>query len=344
MENYEEIIKNIKILLADDDEDYMMMTYAFLTQKGYNVDKATNGKDAIKMLETNNYQIALLDYYMPDFTGEEVIEKIRKNNKEIIIILQTGFSGQKPPVDTMKKLGIQNYYDKTEGIDKLNLELISAVKMFAQQNEIELAKFNANTIGNLIFGVAQQIKETLLSISAGMELTNMLISNFTSTDEKQKAIEINKYYEKNKEYLEKIDKVLSSIINQSTSNTEYILSDTDVVELLNIILKNMSKVNNVNIGIKSALKSGGYIKGSINDAIFIVSAIVDSLIKLQNENLSIDIVFTDDEEKWYFKITSENVSKFSHSQLYLLKKVVQSMNETDIYIEDSNVIILSINK
>ena len=77
MQKYEEIIKNINILLADDDEDYMMMTYAFLKQMGYNVDRAYNGKMAIEMLETNKYQIALLDYYMPEFTGEEVVKKIR---------------------------------------------------------------------------------------------------------------------------------------------------------------------------------------------------------------------------------------------------------------------------
>ena len=128
MRNYDELIKNIKILLADDDEDYIMMTTAFLKQVGYNVDTVTDGKQALEKLQTNDYQIALLDYFMPELNGEEVIEKIRETNKEIIIILQTGFSGQKPPIETMKRLNIQNYHDKTEGIDRLNLEIISAVK------------------------------------------------------------------------------------------------------------------------------------------------------------------------------------------------------------------------
>ena len=193
MQKYEEIIKNINILLADDDEDYMMMTYAFLKQMGYNVDRAYNGKMAIEMLETNKYQIALLDYYMPEFTGEEVVKKIRENNKELVIILQTGFSGQKPPIETMKTLNIQNYYDKTEGIDRLNLELISAVRIFAQQNEIELTKYKSNAIGNLMASVAQEIKENLLSISAGIELTNMLITD-NSTFGRDKAESLSKYH------------------------------------------------------------------------------------------------------------------------------------------------------
>ena len=87
MGRYEDIIKDINILLADDDEDYMMMTYSFLKQLGYNVDKAYDGKTALEMLQTNKYQITLLDYFMPELNGEEVINKIRETNKEIIIIL-----------------------------------------------------------------------------------------------------------------------------------------------------------------------------------------------------------------------------------------------------------------
>ena len=171
---YKELIKNIKILLADDDEDYLMMTDSFLKQIGYNVELASDGKEAADKLKNGNYQIALLDYFMPGLNGEEVIEEVRKNNKEIIIILQTGFSGQKPPIETMQKLNIQNYYDKTEGIDKLNLELTSAVKIFNQQNEIELTKFKTNTIGELMNSIAEEIKSDLLSIGAGIEVTNMM--------------------------------------------------------------------------------------------------------------------------------------------------------------------------
>ena len=98
MLSYTELIKNINILIADDDEDYLSMTYAFLTQIGYNVDMASDGKEALEKLNSKEYQILLLDYFMPEMNGEEVIKEIRKTNKELIIILQTGFSGQKPPI------------------------------------------------------------------------------------------------------------------------------------------------------------------------------------------------------------------------------------------------------
>jgi CheY-like chemotaxis protein len=343
MIEYDELIKNINILLADDDEDYMMMTYTFLTQIGYNVDRANNGKEAIKLLKTNKYQIALLDYYMPEMNGEQVIEEIRKENKELIIILQTGFAGQKPPVETMKNLGIQNYHDKTEGIDRLNLELISAVKIFNQQNEIELTRFRANAIGNLISDVAQEIKASLLSISAGIEVTNLFVSQLTSDMDKEKMLNISKYYENNKASLEKVDKILSSIINQSTENTDYILYDKDVVELLQLILKNKSKITKVNVNIKAALKTSGFIKGSINDSIFIVAEIATKLMDIQPENSDLEIVLTDDENNWYFDVTSEQISSLQSSEKYLINRVTNAMPNTKMH-EEGNSIIISLKK
>ena len=84
---YDNIKKNINILLADDDEDYLLMTYTFLKQLGYNVDKVNDGNQALDALNLKDYQIALLDYFMPGLNGEEVIQEIRKTNKQLIIII-----------------------------------------------------------------------------------------------------------------------------------------------------------------------------------------------------------------------------------------------------------------
>ena len=215
--------------------------------------------------------------------------------------------------------------------------------MYKQQNEIELSKFKTTAIGDLIYGVAQEIKGSLLGISAGMEVTNMFLNQVTSETDKEKLLSINKYYENNKVSLERVDKVLSSIINQSTENTQYVLLDTDVVELLELILKSKAKLNSVNVNIKAALKTTGYIKGSINDSIFIVAKIVDTLIKLHEKNTNIDVVLTDDQEYRYFKIKSDKISKISHSEKYLLKRVIEAMQDTSME-EIENMIIISIKK
>ncbi len=335
MITFEEIIKNIKILLVDDDTDYLEMTHVFLKQLGYNVDIVDNGKEAIDKLKTNNYQIALLDYFMPGCTGEDVIEEIRKTNQEIIIILQTGFSGQKPPIETMKKLNIQNYFDKTEGISKLNLEIISAVKIFAQQSEIEFARYKLNAIGELITGMAQEIKSDLLSISAGMEVTSFLVKSVGDNVDKKNLEKLNNFYEENKTSIEKIDKVLSSVIGYTSDNTDDVMDTNDIIEVIYFIMSNEAKLNDISFSCKACLKSNSYITGSINDVIFVICGILKKIMEVEDDNKNIELILTEDENNWLFDIKSSRLSKLINNDYYVLNKVIMSIKNLEIE-RDSN--------
>lgn len=338
---YKELIKNIKILLADDDEDYLLMTDSFLKQIGYNVECASDGKEAVCKLKSGNYQIALLDYFMPGLNGEEVIEEIRKDNKELIIILQTGFSGQKPPIETMQKLNIQNYFDKTEGIDRLNLELISAVKIFNQQNEIELAKYRTNTIGQLISNIAEEIKTDLLSIGAGIEVTNMMISNESNFENKEDAKKLKEFYEKNKNSLEKIDKILDALVAE-IKGTEKIFYCEDITFLISLIIKNEAKKNEVDFVTQTAIKSSKYITGNVNDAIFIVCELLKKIINISTLSDKIELIFTEDEDNWILNITSSKIPDLKDKDIFLLKRVISTVNDLslEIYNDKININIL----
>lgn len=340
---YRELIKNIKVLLADDDEDYLMMTDSFLKQIGYNVDLASDGKEAAEKLKNGNYQIALLDYFMPGLNGEEVIEEVRKYNQELIIILQTGFSGQKPPVETMKKLNIQNYYDKTEGIDRLNLELISAVKIFNQQNEIELAKFKTNTIGELMNSIAEEIKSDLLSIGAGIEVTNMMISDNSQFDGKEEVAKLKGFYEKNKISLEKIDKVLDALISE-TKGEEKILSSDDILLLVNVIVKNAAKKRNIKFVSNAAIKSSRYISGNINESLFVICDLLNKIINSSNDNSSLEFTFTEDESNWIFDIVSANISNLNEKDAFLINRVINTIEGVNMKISNEKIEINIVKK
>lgn len=336
---YEDIIKNINILLADDDEDYLLMTYTFLKQLGYNVDKVNDGNKAIEALKNKDYQIALLDYFMPGLNGEEVIQEIRKTNKQLIIILQTGFSGQKPPIETMQTLNIQNYFDKTEGIDRLNLELISAVKIFKQQNEIELSKYRQNAIGSLIRGIAQELKADLLSVSASIELTNILLKDKNAKVDEGEVNKLNNFYNNSKETLSNIDKVLTSLIRQSSQDDDYVIDAKEAFYLINLIIKNIYEEKQVAFNTNMSLRPNSYIKGDINDVIFLTSEVITKIIEESNENDAINFSLTEDESNWLFVIESKNVSKLKNSFIYLLKMLIISIKGSKVNIDDEKITI-----
>ena len=111
-----------KILLVDDQEDYRIATQTLLEREGYEATSVSNGTEAIKMVKQQHFDLVLLDYFMPGgMTGEEVVKEVRKFNKYIQVILQTGYSGEHPPRDMMRDLDIQGYHDKSDGPEKLLL-------------------------------------------------------------------------------------------------------------------------------------------------------------------------------------------------------------------------------
>lgn len=323
---YQDIIKNINILLVDDDKDYLMLTSAFFRQAGYNIDIAESGTMALEKLKEKSYQILLIDYFMPDMTGEQVIEKLREENEEIIIILQTGFSGQNPPKDMLKKLNIQNYFDKTEGIDRLELELISAIRIVAQQNQIELSKYKSTAMGDLITSIAEEMKQVLLSVSAGIDAVGILVND---TDKMEKV------FDKNKEYLENLDKLLTSIL--SSSNTENVVNAKDMICVVDAIANNVAKKTNVSYTSKIALKDSNYIVGVVNDIVFILSALIKETILISKQGEQVDFILTDDEENWYFKINSSKVNEISKSKIYNTTKVVSNIDKLSMSVNDGDI-------
>lgn len=85
-------IKNIKVMLVDDDENYLKVTRMYLEENGLNMRSCINPLDALKICKEENIDIILLDYFMPEITGEEFVERLRTFNSSALVILQTGFS------------------------------------------------------------------------------------------------------------------------------------------------------------------------------------------------------------------------------------------------------------
>lgn len=337
---YEELIKNIKILIVDDDEDFINITYVYLKAKGYNIDIVDNGLDAVEIIKKEEHQIMLLDYFMPGMSGEEVVNEIRKFNQQVIIIMQTGFSGQKPPVETMQKLNIQNYHDKTEGTDRLNLEIISAVKIFNQQNEISISKYRTNALSKLMNSIASSIKSNLMSISAGLEITNLMLRDSKKNYELENITKLNEYYDNNKNSLEKIDKILTSVMKEIRSNGEDIMSDKEIIEMINLILDSEIKSKGINLISKAALRANTYITGNINDVIFITCEIIARICKIDEDKNDIKFTLTEDEDNWYFLIESETVKLLNNNYIYILKNIIISVPNATINVENNIIKII----
>jgi two-component system, cell cycle response regulator len=105
------------ILLVDDDANYSEAMALLLQHEGHHVLRGAHGAEALQLLRQNAVDLLLLDYFMPGMTGEEVVARLREFNPYVQVILQTGFVAQQPPREMLRRLNIQGYYNKSEGVD-----------------------------------------------------------------------------------------------------------------------------------------------------------------------------------------------------------------------------------
>jgi len=93
----------MKILGIDDNEDILNLLKTVLTNKGHDFTQAGNGRDGVKLIEEQNFDAILLDLAMPGFSGIDVIESLKKNDriKNQKIILFTASSATNKEIDAL---------------------------------------------------------------------------------------------------------------------------------------------------------------------------------------------------------------------------------------------------
>ncbi len=124
------------ILVVDDQDETLVSSRLLLEREGHRVLTAVGGRDALSLIGEDRFDLILVDYFMPQMSGEELVREIRNVDSEVQIILQTGYSGEKPPRQMLELLDIQGYHDKSEGPDRLLLWVDVALKAAAQLRRI----------------------------------------------------------------------------------------------------------------------------------------------------------------------------------------------------------------
>lgn len=76
-----------QILVCDDDKEIVNAIEIYLSREGYQIWKAYNGKEALKIIQENEIHLILLDIMMPEMDGIKVAEEVRKDKAIPIIML-----------------------------------------------------------------------------------------------------------------------------------------------------------------------------------------------------------------------------------------------------------------
>ncbi len=111
------------VLVVDDEENIRHIIRDILEDEGYTVITAPNGVKALNTVKLKHPDIVILDIWMPGIGGMEVLQQLRMDYPEIVVIVITGHGTVDTAVSALK-LGAFDYIEKPLSMDKI----ISIVK------------------------------------------------------------------------------------------------------------------------------------------------------------------------------------------------------------------------
>lgn len=77
-------MSELKVLIVDDDDTIAFLEEEILKASGYEVDRASNGMEAVGLLEFNTYNIIVSDYLMPQMNGEQFYKYLQEKHPEML--------------------------------------------------------------------------------------------------------------------------------------------------------------------------------------------------------------------------------------------------------------------
>ena len=135
------------ILVCDDDKEIVEAIEIYLTKEGYNILKAYNGEEALKIIEENEIHLVILDIMMPKINGIQVASKIRENKGVPIIML----SAKSEDYDKINGLntGADDYITKPFNPLELIARVNSQIRRYTSLGSITQKQDNVYKTGNL---------------------------------------------------------------------------------------------------------------------------------------------------------------------------------------------------
>lgn len=201
----------MNILIIDDDIGIIESLKDSLAK--YNIDGSTTSVEGIEKLKVNKFDLLILDYYIDGLNGSNVIDEVRKFNKDLPIWLLTGHKDDLEPMQTLSTLDIQGYIDKTGHFENVLISIESAIKSAQKYTQIsssqsitiaqrmrelrrihnvsqeDLAKLlnvRRNTISNYESGICEPSIESMKTLAQYFGITVDYLINYTLDYSKSK--------------------------------------------------------------------------------------------------------------------------------------------------------------
>jgi putative nucleotidyltransferase with HDIG domain len=289
-----------RIFIVDDEIGIIDSLTVVLNRSGYESVGETDPVKAIERLKTEHFDMLVLDYLMTPIHGDEMVEQIRKFNKELYILLLTGHRDLAPPLETIKALDIQGYCEKSDKFDQLILLVESGIKSITMLQTIKKFQEGLNKILQAVPKIYQlqplgSILEDILSEImpfVNSENAFILVDDLTGLNQDQKSIfkGIGRYRTNIEEFMDLLSPELMEHIGHSRMNKEVVrVAEGVILPLNNELLQSIGVifVEGVDTGSQEMEQGIKLLEIYASQAASSLSnAFLHSMVNMKNEELN----------------------------------------------------------
>jgi diguanylate cyclase (GGDEF)-like protein len=134
------VYKSTKIIVVDDEVESLNLISDYLSEKGIDVSVAETGEKAIELIREHAYNIAILDLYLTDTTGLELLREIKEYHPKMQAIMITGYGTIHDAVECMK-MGAADFITKPLLLDHIHLTINKLLENSRLVEEAEMANY-----------------------------------------------------------------------------------------------------------------------------------------------------------------------------------------------------------
>jgi two-component system, sensor histidine kinase and response regulator len=333
------------ILMVDDNPKNLQLLGSTLRNEGYQLEFATSGPTALTWLEKKQFDLILLDIMMPDMSGFEVCEQLRKNkNMDDVPVIFLTAKTEKESILQGFKLGAQDYvtkpFDTSELLARVrthlelrynkellkNMNQVLEEKVSERTNELRIANENLQKANedlllldsaksDFLHIISHEIRTPLNGIKGSLEI----IKEYTLTESVQKLFNI---LDLSVTRLENFSITALKITQLKMDKYKLDIQPLPFGVLINTILtKESQKLSQKSLQIvKNIHNNNDIIMGDFELLTTCLTAIVDNAIKYSNSNGTITINSTATDQNYLIEVTDEG-SGFSKKALDNLFKL-----------------------
>jgi two-component system NtrC family response regulator len=143
-----------KILIAEDEKTQRELLEGFLKKEGFTVEAVTNGREVLQRLGQNFFDVAVVDYKMPDLDGLQTLREIRRLYPDLPVLMMTAYGTVETAVASMKE-GALDYLTKPIDLEELLLilqKVIERSNLIRENQELKARLQERYTSANIIYG------------------------------------------------------------------------------------------------------------------------------------------------------------------------------------------------